>query len=413
MRILITNTGPWGTGSGTLADGIMQDLESRGHDVMAFFPDTGLPGPGIDRYYGDPERYRIVRFPVNREGIHLYTFPLIIPDPNPRNYERAWTFRDMSPAQLDAYMEYIREELQAVIDDFQPEVIECQHIWAMDRIVEELGYHYVSVAHHSDQLGFDYDPRMRPVARRAAQHASYIFAISDYVRDEVLELYGVDPAKVITIHNGYDQSIFHPFDVDRRAALHELGIDASDDLPIIDFCGKVSATKGIDVLLKANHIIQREQPAHLLIAGSGDLGTFSDEARRSFCLDNVHLIGHREPAELARLHNAARLSVLPSRSEGFGIAALEAMACGIPLVATRTGGLARFAVGELAEPGDPASLAEAILRVLRLPERDYRMLCEENRCAAEPYSIATNVDRRLPYYEQVAGLNRGRLQGTR
>ena len=91
MRVLITNTGPWGTGSGTVADGVMKELRRRGHKVMAFFPDTGFPGTDYQKYYGDKDTYRIVKYTVTYNGIYLYTFPLIIPDPNPRNYEYAWT----------------------------------------------------------------------------------------------------------------------------------------------------------------------------------------------------------------------------------------------------------------------------------------------------------------------------------
>jgi len=71
MRILITNTGPWGTGSGTVADGIMKELKRRGHQVMAFFPDSGFKGSDNDKYYEDKESYRIVKFPVVYNGVAL------------------------------------------------------------------------------------------------------------------------------------------------------------------------------------------------------------------------------------------------------------------------------------------------------------------------------------------------------
>ena len=86
------------------------------------------------------------------------------------------------------------------------------------------------------------------------------------------------------------------------------------------------------------------------------------------------------------LHNLAVLSVLPSRTEGVGIAALEAMGCGKPIVATRVGGLADFAVGGLVEPEDAQGLAEQILRVLRMNARDYNLLCDEALNVAHRYS---------------------------
>src|SRR5665647_359166 len=112
MRILITNTGPWGTGSGTVADGVMTELKRRGHEVMAFFPDSGFPGNGYEKFYGDEESYHIVKFPIIHNGVALYTFPLIIEDPNPRNYKDAWTFKDLTEEELEAYFSYMKEELE-------------------------------------------------------------------------------------------------------------------------------------------------------------------------------------------------------------------------------------------------------------------------------------------------------------
>ena len=406
MRILLTNTGPWGTGSGTVADGVMQELTRRGHEVMAFFPDIGWPGVDNDKYYLHPERYRIAPFPATYAGVELYTFPLIIPDPNPRNYHDAWTFKRLSRAQLRAYFGYMKQEMKRLLDEFRPDIVECQHIWALDRVVHELGYPYIAVAHHSDQLGFIYDERMRGLVLESAGKAGYIFAISEYVKEEVLRLYGLTPERVVTIPNGYNQQLFQPLRLNRHQVLERLGLAHLEALPLITFCGKVSKTKGIDVLLQANRIIQRQQPAALLILGSGDLKQICREISGAYSLENVIYLGHCPQEELALLHNLAVLSVLPSRTEGFGIAALEAMGCGKPIVATRVGGLADFAVGGLVEPEDAQGLAEQILRVLRMNARDYNLLCDEALNVAHRYSWQMLVDRRMSYYETLIEKNK-------
>lgn len=408
MRVLITNTGPWGTGSGTVADAVMQELLSRGHEVKAFFPDVGFPGAGYEKYYGNKERYHIVPFPAMFAGEELYTFPLMITDPNPRNYQDAWTFKRMSEKQLQAYFGYMRQELEQVLRDFRPDVVECQHIWALDHIVYHLGYSFACVAHHSDQMGFRYDERMRPYALRSAEAAKYIFAISPAVRQDVLELYGVAEDKVVVIKNGYNREIFKPFPVDRTAALARFGLERYADLPLITFCGKVSKTKGIDVLLQANRLIQARHKAVLLILGGGDLEEMCRDIQGSCSMENVVYLGHHPQEDLAVLHNLAKLSVLPSRSEGFGIAALEAMACGIPLVATRVGGLADFAVGGLVPPEDPAALAAAINAILEMREEPYRKVCAAAQEKANEYSWSSIVDKRLMYYEEIAAENRQR-----
>ncbi|UCC39258.1 MAG: glycosyltransferase family 4 protein [Candidatus Aminicenantes bacterium] len=406
MRVLITNTGPWGTGSGTVADGVLQELRRRGHKVMAFFPDSGLPGPGYSRYYGHPNLYRIVPFPARYKGVYLYTFPLIIPDPNPRNYPKAWTFKHLSPAERTAYFGYMRKALKKAVGEFSPDVIECQHIWALDHLIGSLGFGYISVAHHSDQMGFRYDRNMRSIARKSARNAHYIISISDYVRQEVIALYGVQPDKVITITNGYNQKVFYPFEVDRRKILSKLGITQRKDLPVITFTGKISRTKGIDILLQANHIIQKKGKALILILGSGGLEQFNKGEQKRFCLENTFFLGQRSHRDLALLHNLARLSVLPSRSEGFGIGALEAMGCAVPIVATRVGGLPSFVVGELVESEKPTSLAEAILKLLQLPKKSYTELCQQALVTAKKYSWDSIVKKRFPYYRELAAFNR-------
>lgn len=408
MKILLTNTGPWGTGSGTVADAVMNDLVGRGHDVVAFFPDLGLPGAEYEKYYGNKERYRIVPFPATYDGVDLYTFPLIIPDPNPRNFNNAWTFRDLSEVQLQAYLGYMKQELAKVLDEFKPDVVECQHIWAIDHLVHELGYPYACVAHHSDQMGFLYDARMRDYAIRSASRAICIFAISDYVKNEVVELYGVAPEKIITVSNGYNHSIFRPFEVDREAEMAKLGLSRFGKLPLITFCGKVSKTKGVDVLLQANRLIQERHKAVLIILGGGDLDAMCRDMPDECSMENVVYLGHRGQDELAVLHNLAKMSVLPSRTEGFGIAALESMGCGIPIVATNVGGLAEFAIGRLVEPENHVALAEAIINILELDEAEYQSLRLQALAKAHQYSWASIVDMRLRYYEEIAALNKVR-----
>jgi len=408
VRILITNTGPWGTGSGTVADGIMKELKRRGHKVMAFFPDSGFPCVDYHKYYGDTKSYHIVKFPATYKGTDLYTFPLIISDPNPRNYQNAWTFKELSQDELDAYMGYMRQELERVIDEFAPDVIECQHIWALDHLIHKMDYHYACVAHHSDQLGFLYDERMREVATQSAAKADFIFAISEFVKKEVLELYDVQHKKVIVTENGFDQSLFRPIpNLDREVVLAEMGLPCLEDYPLITFCGKISHTKGVDVLLEANKLIQAQKKAYIMLMGSGSLDNFSLRERRKFHMENVIVVGQKSQSQLALLHNISRLSVLPSRSEGFGIASLEAMGCKKPVVVTDVGGLPSFAVGRIIKNEDPRGLAEAILDILNMEEKEYQNICAQAYATAKRYSWQNIVDIRMKYYRRIALSNGG------
>jgi glycosyltransferase involved in cell wall biosynthesis len=331
----------------------------------------------------------------------------MIPDPNPSNFDRAWTFRDLEQAQIDLYVSSFQRRLCTVVDDFAPDVIECQHIWLMPYAVAELGLPFVVAAHHSDQMGFHYDERIRPYATRAAQAASFIFALTTPNHDEIVELYDVAPDKVITLGNGYDREVFKPVDVDRAALFDRFDLDIPEDAPLVTFAGKLSKTKGVDVLLHAHQIVHERQavaaeaPYHLILFGTGSLDDVLDDDR-PHSLDRVHLLGHQPYAVVRDFHNVAAFSVMPSRTEGFGLAALEAMGCGLPVLTTDIGAADTFAVGPVVPPEDADALAGAMLDLLRLAPSDRTDLGEAALARAHTFSWDAIAERRLDTYARMS-----------
>lgn len=404
LRILITNTGDRGTGSGTVVEGIASALIGEGHDVRVFCPTAPLSTGERSRQYRLSRFYDEWRFPIVRNGVELYTFPLIIPDPHPRNFPKAWTFRDMNHEQLHLYMIEVQREVSLLLKRFRPHVVECQHIWAMDFAMKELGYPYITVAHFSDQMGFDFDTRMRSYAIEAAQGAKYIFAISQMVRQRVIDRYGVEPSKVIEMPNGFDQEVFRPRAVSRSSVLEQYDLRIPEDTPLVTFAGKLSRTKGIDILLKANRLIQKSRPVHFLLFGAGEWESVLPDCEHSYSTANVHVLGHRPPEALARAHNVATCSVLPSRQEGFGLSCLEAMGCGTPVVVTKTGGPDTFAVGKCVERNDPQALADAVIQLLSLGRTEYLGLRDAAARRATEFSWEAAMRARLKYYTELAEL---------
>ena len=401
MNILFTITGPWGTGAATVVDGVVQELRHLGHKVKVVFPDLGMPSPDAEKYYGNPELYHIIRFPAHFQGIHFPTFPLIVPDPNPRNLKNAWTFKDMTEKEFTAYIEFLKVRLQKIVSEFQPDVIETEHIWLMGFVLSELGYSYVAGAHNSDQMGFCYDLRMRPYATICAKKAACIFSISDAVKNDCLELYGVPDEKVIVIPNGYDNGTFRPRRLSKTKVLTNHGIDADASLPVVTFGGKMSRTKGVDTLLKANAILQKRKPYTLMLFGSGDIKDVLGRAPSSDEKQNARFIGHVTQDVLAEFHNIAEFSVLPSRDEGFAVAALEAMGCGLPVVATDIPSLMELVVGKTVPTEDARTLAGAMESMLDLPSGEKKRLSEKAINKALGYSWKKNTEIRLGYYRSV------------
>jgi len=403
VRILITNTGPWGTGSAVVAEAVHHEFRRLGHKAALLFPDSQFETSDRKRYYGRPDLYYIWRFPVERDGRVLATFPLMITDPHPRNVPKAPTFRDLSKDLFRFYLREARRQLEGAVKRFRPDLVECHHIWATAYLAHQMGLPYVTVAHHSDQMGFHYDERMRSYAIEAARGASWIFSISEFVKREVLALYpGVKEQKTVVLENGYDQRIFFPRRCQRAQVFRSLRRADSPRLPLMTFAGKLSRTKGIDVLMRANQLVQRERKALLLLAGAGRLeDEFNVEERAEFHWENVVFLGQVQQPLLAKLHNLATLSLMPSRTEGFGIAALEAMGCGTPVIATRSGGPETFVVGDLIQAEDPEALAGAILNLLSLNPQEQRGLRQAALQRARQYSWKEIVKRRLDYFNQM------------
>ena len=190
--------------------------------------------------------------------------------------------------------------------------------------------------------------------------------------------------------------------LNRDAVLLRLGLDIPKDAVLVSFAGKVSKTKGIDILLRANKHLKAHENIHFLILGVGDVKQTLDlNIYDQYCFDRVHFLGHRIPEVVTDIHNISKISVMPSRTEGFGISGLEAMGCGIPLIVTRCGGPDSFAVGQVIDSEDPLQLACAIREILQLSEDQYKKLCDKAMVAAKQFSWCTNVGKRLEFYEKV------------
>jgi rhamnosyl/mannosyltransferase len=165
------------------------------------------------------------------------------------------------------------------------------------------------------------------------------------------------------------------------------------DPPIALFAGRLAPEKGLDVLARAMEQVDEVQ---LQMAGDGPLRSLFPQA--------LGFVAHEE---LQRLYAGAAMLVLPSRSEGFGVVALEAMAAGLPVVASRVGGLAWLVedevTGLLVEPGDAGALRDAILRLRDDPALRRRLGDAGRRRAIERFGWEHVTERTLEAYRRVAG----------
>jgi starch synthase len=195
-----------------------------------------------------------------------------------------------------------------------------------------------------EQLGNGYF-MSRWIEANAYKTADGVIAVSEQMKTDVIEAYGVDPKKVTVIHNGIDPDFYKPtFD---EALLAEYGIDPK--VPFVLFVGRITRQKGISQLIEAAQYFN-EDCQIVLCAGAPDTEEIAIEtaalidqlkAKR----DGVILISEMLPREKVKvLYSHARVFACPSLYEPFGIINLEAMACETPVVGSHVGGIPEILV---------------------------------------------------------------------
>jgi glycosyltransferase involved in cell wall biosynthesis len=188
----------------------------------------------------------------------------------------------------------------------------------------------------------------------------------------------------------------------RRGIKAELGVGTA---PLVTFSGRFIPRKGINYLLEAwREVIDECSEAKLLLLGDGPLlGEMEHMASTLGIADSVIFRGHvRQVVDFLR---GTDLFVLPSLQEGMPNSLLEAMACGLPVVATRIGGgvdiINSGDNGILVEPGDPKGLASGILNILKDKEQARAIATRGLEVVRESYSLDSIIPRYLALYERI------------
>lgn len=177
----------------------------------------------------------------------------------------------------------------------------------------------------------------------------------------------------------------------------KLGIAAES--PVIGYVGRLAHNKGADVLLQAATKVNRQFPeCHWLIVGEGaEKPKLQVIAEQGGLANKVHFVGSLPRDAVYGAMKGFDIAVVPSREEGFGLTALEAMACGVPLVASGVDALREVVkdgeTGLLFSPGDASALADSLVKLLSSPEQQQALAMAASRHAGALYGRQAFVEK--------------------
>lgn len=249
----------------------------------------------------------------------------------------------------------------------------------------------VVTLHTSHFLKLAQKPAWQPVLRRIVRSADWLLAASEEIRDVALGLHPHPRAEALT--NGVDTDLFAP-PAERPAR--------RDARPVVIVPRRLFEKNGVEYFVRALPLLRRELDVRALLVGDGpERGRLEALAAELGVSDMVEFMGSRPNPEMPGLLAGADVAVLPSLMEATSVAALEAMSCGVPVAASRVGGLPEIvdeSVGTLFEPANPQSLADALVALLRDPAREARGRTARERVVAS-WSVARLARRHLEIYE--------------
>ena len=341
MKIGITCYPTYG-GSGAVATELGIALAARGHDVhfITYQQPFRLPNflPRIFFHEVEVNRYPLFEYPP---------------------YDLALAVR-----------------MHEVVRDQRLDVLHCHYAiphatsaWIAREMLraQDDDVRVVTTLHGTDITIVGQDPSFHAITKFSIERSDHVTAVSDFLRRETIAAFGCGHGSVEVIHNFIDPSVY-----DRGAHPPALSWLVPRGRKVIMHVSNFRAVKRVRDVVRVFARITAEVPSVLFMVGDGPERVDAEQEARSHGVErSVHFLGKLEA--VAPLLAGADLFLLPSQSESFGLSALEALASGVPVVASDAGGLAEVVrdgvTGALCPVGDVEAMATASVSILRDAER--------------------------------------------
>ena len=263
----------------------------------------------------------------------------------------------LKAGEPDAHIEELYAQLPSFLDrlnafreeeDLKYDVVHS-HYWLSAWVGRELSqalnvphvvtFHTLGLIKMQSRAGEVEQAERLVVEAEAMATSDRIIAFSPHERDAMARLYDANPGKVSMVPCGVDLSVFRP--LDQKTARDLLGLNGEK---ILLYVGRVEPLKGLGLLVETAAQIDSEDGVRMMVVGADanggqEMDRVKQLAKDRDLEDQIDFVGQIDHTELPLYYNAADVCVVPSYYESFGLVALESMACGTPVVATRVGGL--------------------------------------------------------------------------
>jgi N-acetyl-alpha-D-glucosaminyl L-malate synthase BshA len=372
MKIGITCYPTYG-GSGAIATELGIELAQRGHEIhfISYAQPFRLPHFMERVYFHEVEMTRYPLFEHNNYSLSL-----------------AAVMHEVA----------IREELDLLHVHYA--IPHATSAWVAKEMLG--GAHplkIVTTLHGTDITLVGQERAYGEITRFSILRSDGITSVSHYLKDETVARFRVPPERIEVIPNFVDPTLYDR----RRYPCRKQAILRTDE-KLVMHVSNFRAVKRVRDVVKIFARAAEEVPARLVFIGDGpDRPEAQDQAQELGVADRVVFLGKQD--SVAELMACADLMLLPSQSESFGLVALEAMAAGVPVVATNVGGLPEVVesgvTGYLGEVGDTEAMGDAAARILRDPRGWAEMSEAARSLAVERYGVEAIIPRYERYYERI------------
>jgi len=358
-------------GSGVVAAELGKVLAERGHTIH--FISYAMPFR-LDGFVGN-----IVYHEVEISTYPLFDFPLY------------------TPALASKIVEVAKFEKIDIIHAHYA-IPHATSAYLAKQILGNSGLKIVTTLHGTDITLVGLEPSFLPVMKFSIEQSDGVTAVSRFLKEKTLTNYQINK-DIQVIPNFVDTSKYRRIDTSKFC-----GSIAPKHEKVLVHVSNFRAVKRVQDVVKIFNIVRRKMPAKLLLIGDGPERSNCEQLARDLnIIEDVKFLGKQ--LELVPLLSASDLFLIPSQSESFGLSALEAMACELPVIASSVGGLPELVVhgetGFIAEIGDIDRMAKYAVDLLT-NESKYRLFAAAGRRrAVEVFGSARVVDQYERYYEQV------------